>query len=95
MYYLSQPLTLKTEKGEFPNIRYFKFPCPCRENNIIFVTEGPHFNASEGNRCNVWSYSIEGDKISITPSIGLNKLDGHGDACHLVITSVPFEYYIE
>ena len=70
-------------------VRVAYITCPCGQSNPILLTMGPRFTLPSG--VNVWHYEIKGDRITITPSIGLHDVYGHTTSCHLQITDEPFE----
>jgi hypothetical protein len=74
----------------------FRDPCGHEKGRVaVYVTAGPHFSLenffSNGKAMNIWHYEINGDRITISPSIGLHAVEGHTEACHLIITNQPFK----
>ena len=65
--------------------------CPCGKTNPLFLTEGQHFQLPGGGP-NVWHYSVSGNKITITPSIGLHSVEGHKPECHLTVMDQEFDW---
>ncbi|MDE1820986.1 MAG: hypothetical protein KGJ23_08420 [Euryarchaeota archaeon] len=83
-------------------VHLFSFYCPCGRRSHIFVSMTAQFSFPnhfpEGTKptrdLNVWFARVDGDRLSISPSIGLQQVDGHSNTekCHLVLTNIPFRW---
>lgn len=77
-------------------VRCMHFICPCGKPVLVYVTKGPHFwlLGDPDLFPKAWHYEINGDRISVTPSIDLTrrgKAEEHKPECHLTISNVEVE----
>lgn len=87
------PASRLGEDPEHREVYFTLIPCPnCGKEIAIYVTQGPHFEVMTGvgRTIRVWRMVINGDKVSISPSIDLSQLKDH--KCHVIITDTPFKW---